>query len=104
MGRYIHVVLFTFRPDTPEPEIEAMIRDASRLAAIPTVRQLHCGRREDTIRRPVSDTSFHVGLLVCFDDRRGFDTYAAHPDHTAFVARYKPLWDNIRVCDFIGPE
>jgi hypothetical protein len=104
MASYVHVVLFTFHPDTPEPEVQAMIRDAYRLAAIPAVRQLHCGRRDDSIRRPVSDTSYHVGLLVCFDDRQAYDTYAAHPDHTAFVARYKPLWADIRVCDFIAPD
>lgn len=102
MSTYVHVVLFTLRDDIDEAAIESMIRDAKALSSIPTVRRLDCGRRDATIQRPVSDTSYHVGLLVCFDDRQGYDTYAIHPTHTDFVARYKPFWSGLRVCDFIG--
>ncbi|HSW44717.1 MAG TPA: Dabb family protein [Phycisphaerae bacterium] len=103
MSTYVHAVFFTFRDAVPPAEIDRMVRDAAELSAIPSVRKLHCGRRDDTIRRPVSDTAFHVGLLVCFDDRQGYDTYSAHPVHTDFVARYKPLWADLKVCDFIAP-
>ncbi len=102
MATYVHVVLFAFRPDAAEGEVESMIRDAAGLASIPSVRKLACGRRDESILRPVCDTSYDVGLLVCFDDRAGYDAYSAHPTHTAFVARYKPLWATIRVCDFIA--
>ena len=102
MSSYVHVVLFTFQENVAEAEVNSMIRDAADLASIPRVRRLDCGRRDESISRPVSDTSYHVGLLVCFDDRQAYDTYSVHPTHTAFVTRYKPLWAGIRVCDFIA--
>jgi hypothetical protein len=102
MSTYVHVVLFTLRDDVSEDAIETMICDAKGLSSIPTVRRLDCGRRDTTMLRPVSDTGYHVGLLVCFDDRNGFDTYAVHPTHADFVARHKPNWAGLRVCDFSG--
>ncbi len=100
MSAYVHLVLFTFREGVGAGEIESMIHDAADLAGIPCVRRLDCGRRDESVRRPVSDTTYDVGLLVCFDDRQAYDAYSVHPIHTAFVARYKPLWAGIRVCDF----
>jgi len=100
MASYVHVVLFTFHEGVGRSEIDSMIQDAKGLVSIPTVRRLECGRRDESMQRPVSDTSYHVGLLVCFDDRVGHDVYADHPTHTAFVAKHKSRWANIRVCDF----
>ena len=83
MSTYIHVVLFTFQEDTPETEVESIIQAAAGLSAIPTVRRLDCGRRDEAVQRPVSDTSYDVGLLVCFDDKSGCDLYSTHPTHLA---------------------
>ena len=42
-----------------------------------------------------------MGLVVYFDDQKGYDTYVKHPSHVALVEKHKDLWDKIVVYDIV---
>lgn len=43
---------------------------------------------------------FEVGLLVTCQTREDLDIYAVHPDHLAFIAAHKHLWQDVQALDF----
>jgi hypothetical protein len=98
---FTHCVFFTFKDGTPAGAIGAQVADAHELLGqIPTVRRVESGPRDETIAREVSMTDFGLGLLVLFDNRAGYDVYADHPLHLAYIDRHKANWAAVRVADF----
>jgi hypothetical protein len=98
---YVHCVFFSCKPDLSAADIDAQIADAQNLLArIPTVRLVRSGRRDATMQRDVNVKDYDIGLTVLFDDKAGLQTYADHPLHLEYVAKYKPNWTGIRVFDF----
>jgi len=101
MPTYVHGVYFKCKN---EADVEALVRDAHEmLSRIPTVREVHCGRRDPGAGRDVNDTAFHVGLVVLLADKAGCDAYLEHPIHLDFVRKHQADWVNIRVFDFVAP-
>ena len=101
---FVHVVFFDAKPDTPEAALDGMVADAYRLLAkIPSVRTIASGRRDPRMQRDLNDTSFTVGLMICFDDKAGHDLYNEHELHKEFVAKYKDHFAKVRVFDFTTP-
>lgn len=100
---FVHVVLFTVKPATPDDRIDAQVADAyTLLATIPTVRHIQSGRREQAMQREVNNREFEIGLVVHFDDKAGHDVYAAHETHLAYVEKHKAIWAKVEVSDFVA--
>jgi hypothetical protein len=99
--RYVHSVYFTCRPGTSAGDIDAQIADAENLLGrIHSVRLVRSGKRDLKQQRDVNATDYDIGLTVLFDDAAGLQTYADHPLHLEYLARYKKHWDRVRVYDF----
>ena len=101
--KYVHGVYFTCKPGTPECKIDALVADGYELLAkVPSVRRIETGRRDVNAARDVNVTDYDVGLVVYFDDKQGYDEYEKHPTHQQYVEKHKPLWQTVRVYDFIA--
>lgn len=102
-----HVVFASFDPAL-HPELRARLRrelidDADRsLRPIPSVVSYAAGEHLDTGRAMV-DSAYDVGMYIGFESTAGYSAYVEHPDHVAFVQRWKPrlhhlvvrdVWDN----------
>ena len=100
-GTIVHSVYFWLKDAATEKDIEALVSDSKALLGpLPCVKQLDVGRPLGKGRGAV-DSSYHVGLVACFADQAGYDTYIKHPDHLKLVAKYKALWEKIVVYDFV---
>lgn len=53
----------------------------------------------DSLRRPVNDQEFDVGLHVVFRTMADHDAYQQAPRHNEFIAENKPNWKKVRVFD-----
>lgn len=99
---YIHCVFFTCKPNTADEAIQAQIDDGQELLAkIPSVKLLRTGRRDIDMQREISVTDYEIGLVVMCDDKAGYNVYANHPLHLEYILRHKPIWNRVRVCDYI---
>ena len=91
-----HVVLFKFKPETSEAQIEQL---AAGLGALPgtidEIREFVFGR--DVIR---SERSYDVGLVSLFDDRAALDRDQVHPEHQKVVAIVKQICGAVVALDF----
>jgi hypothetical protein len=100
---FIHMVLFWLEEGMPEAAAQQVIDDSRRLlASIPTVRFLAVGRTAGT-PRDVVDNSYHVGLVVHFDDKAGHDAYQKAEEHLEFIRRNEAVWARVQVYDLV-PE
>ena len=98
---FVHVVFFWCKPGTSESAKQEMIKYCrEQMPAISSVRQVYAGTSVAS-PRDVVDSSYDVGLCVLFDDKAGHDLYQPHEIHQGFVARFKHLWDRVRVQDFV---
>lgn len=91
-----HVVLFKFKPETTEDEIDNL---ATGLGALP---EIIAGIREFVFGRDVvrSERSYDFGLVSSFDDQAALDAYAIHPDHQLVVAHVKKICSSVVAIDF----
>ncbi|MHC4444605.1 MAG: Dabb family protein [Planctomycetota bacterium] len=102
-AKYVHAVFFTLKPETPQVDIDGLVDDCCEmLTEVPSVRRIESGRRDVKAARKVNDQDFHVGLVVYFDDKAGYDAYEVHPTHQALVKKHKTNFKSVRVCDFIA--
>ncbi len=97
---YMHAVFFTCNPDTPKERMKAMVADSLKeLPRISSVRKVSCGLRDASMDRPVNVADFDLGLIVHFDDRRGYEAYRRHPIHFEQTDRYGDMVAKMRVFD-----
>ncbi len=83
-----HVALFRFVPDTTAEQIAAI---ADGLAALPTqipeIRRYRFGPDAGGV-----EGNWDYAVVADFDDRAGWEVYAPHPAHQAFIAeRMRPV-------------
>ena len=96
----VHTVLFYFKPEKTEAQIEACASDAKNLLTkIETVKELYIGSPANTEIRPVSVRDFGLSLTVIFESLADHDVYQAHPLHDQFIANHKEIWDKVAVQD-----
>ena len=97
---FVHLVYFWLKPDNKQAARDQILKDAeSLLKKIPAVRHLWCGQMVPSPREVV-DSTFDVGLCICYDDQAGHDAYQEHPLHKEFLARNKANFDRVRIYDF----
>jgi len=91
-----HLVLFKLRDGVTEQDKQAMREGLQALSGqISGIEHLACG--EDFSGR---SKGYHIGLVVRFTSRAALEDYGPHPAHQAFLARFKPLWDDVLAFDF----
>ena len=94
-----HTVWFKFNEGVTDTQKQEMLDGLNDLPdGIDAIQTLACG--EDFAGRA---PGYEVGLVVTFADRYGLEEYGPHPYHQNFVAKFKPLWENVLALDFETP-
>jgi len=94
-----HVVLFKFKPDTSETDIQHAADLLVKLPdSIDEIRSFRVGR--DIVR---SERSYDLALISEFADLEAMQSYQVHPEHQKVVAFLKTVTCSIAVVDFKGP-
>lgn len=90
--------------DLADPaDADALLADArAMLAPIPSVTAYSAGKHLDT-GRPTVLGDYDIGMILGFDDAAGLNAYVVHPDHVAFVERWRPRLTGLRVYDIAEP-
>lgn len=52
-----------------------------------------------SLRRPVNDLDYDVGLHIIFRSLADHDAYQPHPRHQQFIEEHKSMWKKVRVFD-----
>lgn len=95
--RLVHIVCFKFKPETPTSVHQRMAADAEGLtSSINTIPFTLFFRQSFTEERTKGFT--HV-LHSQFSSREDLETYAKHPLHLEFVAKYKPHFEDVMAFD-----
>jgi hypothetical protein len=95
----VHHVFFWLKNPGSKEDLGKLIKGASSLKKIESLRMVKIGLPAGTTKRDVIDDSYSLSLLTIFDDVNGHDTYQDHPIHTKFVETYSPLWSKVVVYD-----
>lgn len=81
-----------------------LIADSDRmLGTIPSVRSYYCGRHIDTGRETVI-ADYDVGAYMGFASEAGYAAYVSDPGHVAFVEKWRPRLEWLRVYDIYDPS
>ena len=93
-----HVVLFKFKADTTDADIDKLAQGLGGLPElIEDIREFRFGA--DVIR---SERSYDLGLVSSFDDLDALQRYQIHPDHQKVVAHVKAICSGVVAVDFEG--
>jgi hypothetical protein len=93
-----HVVLFKFKPEATEAEIQKLAEGLGDLPqAIEEIREFRFGA--DVIH---SERSYDLGLVSSFDDLDALQRYQVHPEHQKVVAQVKAIASGVVAVDFEG--
>jgi hypothetical protein len=91
-----HTVWFKLKEDVTDEQRQEMLDALDALPSqIEEISTLACG--EDFCGR---SKGFQIGLVTSFASRADLEAYATHPFHQNFIARYKPLWEEVVALDF----
>jgi hypothetical protein len=93
-----HVVLFKFKPEATEAEIQKLAEGLGDLPqVIEEIREFRFGA--DVIH---SERSYDLGLVSSFDDLEALQRYQVHPEHQKVVAQVKSIASGVVAVDFEG--
>lgn len=92
-----HIVLFKFKYETEENEINQVIEGLGRLPdKIEEIREFRLGR--DILQ---TERSYDLGLVASFEDREALDRYQVHPEHQQVVSMVKAIASSVIAVDFL---
>ncbi len=96
-GEVMHIVLFKWKPEARQEEIERVMEALRELPEkIPGIQELTCG--ENFCERA---QGFQHGLVVRFTDRAALDAYGPHPAHQEVVqSLILPLRESVLALDY----
>jgi quinol monooxygenase YgiN len=93
-----HIVLFKFKPETSEIEIQQLAEGLGGLPQlIEEIREYRFGT--DVVR---SERSYDLGLVSSFEDLDALQRYNVHPAHQKVVAQVKAIASHVVTVDFDG--
>lgn len=99
-GEFRHFVLFQFKKDASEEQVRQI---ETAFAALPdkidTIRDFEWGT---DVSPEGKAKGFTHAFLVTFDDQAGLDAYLPHPAHQDFVAKLKPVLEDVLVIDYVA--
>ena len=91
-----HIVVWKYRPDTPQVTREEHVtRLRSLRSVVPGIESLAVGF--DTLHLP---RSYDTGLIAIFRDRAVLDAYTVHPDHVKVAEFGRGISDLVASVDF----
>jgi len=91
-----HIVLFKFKPETSQDQIDRLIEGLGGLPAqIDEIQEFRFG--SDVIR---SERSYDLGLISSFADLDAMQRYQVHPEHQKVVALVKEIANSVVAVDF----
>ena len=100
IGKLRHVVLFSFKEDTPKEQIEALENAFRALPqGIDEVFNFEWGT--DISVENLAQGFTHCFILT-FENESDRDTYISHPVHKAFVAMLQPHLEKALVVDYLA--
>lgn len=94
----VHQVFFWLHH--PEKDTEAVMDGCRKIGSLSSARDYSVGVPAKTEKRDVIDDSYHIALIVYFDDVPAHDVYQEDPDHLQFIADHKAKWAKVQVYDF----
>jgi len=96
MPEILHIVLFKWKPDVSDAQIEEVRKALLALGdAVPGILSAECGPNLSQ-----RSQGYQTVLVVRFKDRQALDNYLPHPAHQDVVARFiDPIRDNLLVAD-----
>ncbi len=95
----LHSVFFYLKEESPAETADLMKEDIlQKLSGIASVREILAGPPQG-IDRNVVDNDYAMSLHAKFDDLEGLQAYQTDPVHVAFVDRFKPFFERIKVYD-----
>lgn len=97
---YRHVVFFKFKDSATPAEVQGIETAFLELTKkVDTVTAFEWGTNVSP--EGLNDGFTHC-FLVTFKDKAGLEVYLPHPEHSAFVAKLKPLLDKVCVVDYVA--
>ena len=101
-GAIVHCVFFWFKETATKADIEGMIKDGKEtLAPLPCVQGFSTGTPLVQERGAPVDSSYQVGVTMCFADADAYAAYLKHPAHLKLIEKHKPLWQKIVAYDLV---
>lgn len=95
----LHSVFFYLKEGSPAETAGLMKEEIlQKLSGIASVREILAGPPQG-IDRDVVDNDYAMSLHAKFDDLEGLQAYQTDPVHVAFVDRFKPFFERIKVYD-----
>jgi hypothetical protein len=97
---YRHVVLFRFKPDSPDEAVRQVEKDFAALKGkIDLIRDFEWGTN-------VSPEGMADGFTHCFfatfESKGDLEKYLVHPEHKKFGTTLKGLIDRVLVVDYVA--
>ena len=94
-----HVVLFQFKPEVTEPQIQEVVDAFAKLKTqIDVIVDFECGTDVSVENKAAG---FTHGFIVTFRDEKGRDIYLPHPAHEVFKKLVGPRLQNVLVFDYV---
>ena len=91
-----HIVMFHFKPGTPEADREAFLEMLRALPSkISEILGFEAGR--DVIRAP---RSFDMALVASYADLAALDRYTKHEHHLPVIERAKEICEQVAAVDY----
>lgn len=98
MASMKHIVLFKFKEETEEAEIDAIFEDLAGLRElIPGMLDFIAGPYESD---EGMNQGFTHGFIMTFEDAAARDGYLPHPEHKRVKARILPAVESVIAFDF----
>ena len=95
----VHNVFFTLN-DNSDSSVKKLVDDCYKyLKDIDGITFFAAGPRVTEYQRPVNDQTFDVALHIAFTSKEAHDKYQVSEQHQAFLAKNKPTWKAVKVCD-----
>ncbi len=103
IGKFRHVVLFKFKADATQEQIQEVENAFRQLPeTIDSIIDFEWGTSK-TVEVELAQGYTHC-FLVTFEDKAGLEAYLPHPDHKAFVELLKPILEEAHVFDYIASK
>lgn len=77
-----HSVVFTFKKEIEDRAKAEFFKAAWELKNIPGVKNF------EVLKQFSSKNNYDYGILMELDDKKAYETYNNHPDHTKFVQQW----------------
>ncbi len=96
----VHCVFFWLKEDMSPEEVEFFKKGLESLKEIPNSGPIFTGTAAATVKRPVIDDSYDLGLTCVFESIEEHDTYQEHEIHQKFLADCAKYFGTVKVYDF----